>query len=84
MDTSLTKIKQNVFKLCSKLLSNEHNIDEDEDLFLLGLSSLDFLKLITSIEKTYNVNFDENILFNVNVTLNTINKISNYIYDYKD
>ena len=49
MDTSLTKIKQNVFKLCSKLLSNEHNIDEDEDLFLLGLSSLDFLKLITSI-----------------------------------
>ena len=62
MDTSLTKIKQNVFKLCSKLLSNEHNIDEDEDLFLLGLSSLDFLKLITSIEKTYNVNFDENII----------------------
>ncbi|MCI2768016.1 MAG: acyl carrier protein [Citrobacter sp.] len=82
MDSSLIEIKQNVFKLCSNLLNNEQSIDDDEDLFLMGLSSLDFLKLITSIEERYKVNFDENTLANVNVTFNTINKISNYVYDY--
>ena len=59
MDSSLIEIKQNVFKLCSNLLNNEQSIDDDEDLFLMGLSSLDFLKLITSIEERYKVNFDE-------------------------
>jgi len=82
MDSSLIEIKQNVFKLCSNLLNNEQSIDDDEDLFLMGLSSLDFLKLIASIEERYKVNFDENTLANVNVTFNTINKISNYVYDY--
>ena len=82
MDSSLIEIKQNVFKLCSNLLNNEQSIDDDEDLFLMGLSSLDFLKLIKSIAEKYKVNFDENTLANVNVTFNTINKISNYVYDY--
>ncbi|MBM0848305.1 acyl carrier protein [Staphylococcus epidermidis] len=80
MDTTLIEIKEHVFYLCSNLLSDQQDIEENEDLFLLGLSSLDFLKILTTVENEYSITFEDDTLTNISNTFNTINKISLYIY----
>lgn len=71
---SIRKIIQE--SLGNRLLKEIDEISENDDLSLLGLNSLDFIRLLVDLEKYFGISVEDDDL---QITkFNTISKIKNY------
>lgn len=71
----LEKVKSIVSEIIG--ISGVDEIGSDDDLLTLGLNSISFIKIVVTIENSFNITFDdEDLLFH---NFNTLNKLTSYI-----
>lgn len=77
MNEITKKIKEIIIKNIPKLKTNMDQMDDNMDLFALGMDSLSSIKIVVQIELEFDIEFsDEDLNFE---TLHTINNLCQYV-----
>ena len=70
----IESIKETIISLVSKITDNRIIISESDGLYESGMNSIDYITLIVELERVYEVEIDNTILFDQNANVSSIAK----------
>ncbi|GLI08270.1 hypothetical protein YDYSG_43000 [Paenibacillus tyrfis] len=75
-----TSLQSKIIACIQDILPSHVTVDEQSELLKLGINSLTFIRLVASIEDSFEIEFaDESILLE---NFSSVGKISDLVWDY--